>query len=184
MVVMMMLERLGLKADLAVTGVEVLERLERRPYDVVLLDIQMPEMDGLETARRIRSGEARGPRLIAMTANAMDGDRERCLEVGMDDYIAKPMRMADLKQALACCELIEDDPPAFSSATGQPEEEEKCPFITRCPMFPVFKNSAIRRSYQFAYCEHRFTDCQRYHLAIKGTMPDPRLLPDGLLLPE
>jgi signal transduction histidine kinase/CheY-like chemotaxis protein len=99
-VALRMLERLGYRAAVAANGVEVLAALEREPFDVVLLDVQMPVMDGLEAARRIRAHGATRPRLIAMTANAMDGDREACLEAGMDDYVAKPVRLAALAAAL------------------------------------------------------------------------------------
>ena len=102
-VALKVLKQMGYGADVALNGREVLEALAHKTYDVVLLDVQMPEMDGLEAARRIcasASGAAR-PRLIAMTANAMEGDRERCLEAGMDDYLAKPIRVPDLQEALA-----------------------------------------------------------------------------------
>ncbi|MBC8010267.1 MAG: response regulator, partial [Burkholderiales bacterium] len=97
-----MLARLGYRADLAGNGLEVLAALERQPYDIILMDVQMPEMDGLEAARRIRSTttNAPAPHIIALTANAMDGDRETCLAAGMNDYITKPMRAADLAAAL------------------------------------------------------------------------------------
>ncbi|HBY96348.1 MAG TPA: hybrid sensor histidine kinase/response regulator [Chloroflexi bacterium] len=98
-----LLERLGYRADLAANGLEVLEALERQSYDVVLMDMQMPEMDGLEATRQIRrqwSG-AQGPWIIAMTANALQEDRELCLAVGMDDYISKPIRVKELVEALS-----------------------------------------------------------------------------------
>jgi len=97
-----MLEKLGYKPDTAANGIEVLKMLEQRPYDVVFLDVQMPEMDGYEAARRIRQkwdGPKR-PRIIAMTGNALEGDRERCLEAGMDDYVAKPVRVTELQGVL------------------------------------------------------------------------------------
>ncbi|MBN9108874.1 MAG: response regulator [Pseudonocardia sp.] len=99
---LLLLERLGHRADTAATGLEVLAALEEREYDVVLLDVQMPELDGLETARRItaaRPPESR-PWLVALTANAMAGAREECLAAGMDDYLTKPVRIADLAAAL------------------------------------------------------------------------------------
>jgi PAS domain S-box-containing protein len=102
-VALRVLKQMGFGADVANNGREVLEALGRKTYDVVLLDVQMPEMDGLEAARRIcasASQDAR-PRLIAMTANAMEGDRERCLEAGMDEYLSKPIRVPDLQEALA-----------------------------------------------------------------------------------
>jgi PAS domain S-box-containing protein len=97
-----LLERLGYEADLAQNGLEVLEALERQPYDIVLMDVQMPELDGLDATRRIRARwpEGEGPRIIAMTANAMREDRDACLEAGMDDYVAKPIRPEELAEAL------------------------------------------------------------------------------------
>ncbi|NJN65235.1 MAG: response regulator [Chloroflexaceae bacterium] len=88
--------------DVASDGQEVLARLERQPYDVVFMDVQMPHMDGFEATRRIRETfpADRQPWIIAMTAHAMQGDRERCLEAGMDDYISKPVRLAELETVL------------------------------------------------------------------------------------
>lgn len=101
-VALMMLERLGYRADVAANGHEVLAALQRQSYDVILMDVQMPEMDGLEATRRVRAEieSYRQPRIIAMTANALQGDRERCLEAGMDDYISKPVQIRDLVAAL------------------------------------------------------------------------------------
>jgi signal transduction histidine kinase/ActR/RegA family two-component response regulator len=97
-----LLAHLGYEADLASHGLEVLEAVESRPYDVVLMDVQMPEIDGLEVTRRIRRHFAgRQPRIIALTAHAMSGDRERCLEAGMDGYLTKPVQIAALEAALA-----------------------------------------------------------------------------------
>jgi signal transduction histidine kinase len=96
------LAKLGYRAEVASNGLEVLQALERQPFDVLFLDVQMPEMDGYEAARQIQlrwAGKPR-PRIIAMTGNALQGDRERCLAAGMDDYIAKPVRIDDLKIAL------------------------------------------------------------------------------------
>ena len=127
-----LLQRMGYRADVAGNGWEALEALSRQSYDVVLMDVQMPEMDGLTAARCIRqawsedwAGEdagnrvqeylqnpkfkipnpkSRRPRIIAMTANAMQGDREMCLEAGMDDYISKPIRLEELVRALSKCQ--------------------------------------------------------------------------------
>ena len=98
----MFLERMGYRCDLAANGLEVLEALQRQPYDVVLMDVQMPELDGLETTRRIRkhSPEDKQPRIIAVTAGAMRGDREKCLAAGMDDYVSKPVQAEELQAAL------------------------------------------------------------------------------------
>jgi len=97
-----LLERLGYRADLAGNGIEVLQALERQRYDVVLMDVQMPEMDGLEASRHISSTftDKKKPWLIAMTANAMEGDREACLAAGMNDYLSKPVQMAALRTVL------------------------------------------------------------------------------------
>jgi CheY-like chemotaxis protein/HPt (histidine-containing phosphotransfer) domain-containing protein len=85
---------------------EVLQALHRQPYDVVLMDVQMPEMDGLTATRRICQewSQSQRPRIIAMTANAMQGDREVCIDAGMDDYVSKPIRVEELVQALSKCQ--------------------------------------------------------------------------------
>jgi signal transduction histidine kinase/DNA-binding response OmpR family regulator len=96
------LQQMGYRADLASNGIEAIESVERQTYDVVLMDVQMPEMDGLEASRRITTKwpkESR-PRIVAMTANAMAGDREMCIAAGMDDYITKPIRVDQLVEAL------------------------------------------------------------------------------------
>ena len=98
-----MLAQLGLSAHTASSGREAVEAAKRSNYDVILMDIQMPDMDGLEASRRIREAipaEGRQPRIIAMTAEALAGDRERCLAGGMDNYLAKPVKLALLKAAL------------------------------------------------------------------------------------
>jgi signal transduction histidine kinase/CheY-like chemotaxis protein/putative methionine-R-sulfoxide reductase with GAF domain len=97
-----LLQQMGYRADLASNGIEAIESVERQTYDVVLMDVQMPEMDGLEASRRITSRWAAGERpcIVAMTANAMQGDREECLAAGMDDYVVKPIRIDALVTAL------------------------------------------------------------------------------------
>ncbi len=97
-----MLQRLGYRADVANNGQEALESLRRQSYNVVFMDVQMPEMDGLEATRRIREewSSPSQPWIIAMTAHAMQGDREQCLRVGMNDYISKPIRPEAIVQAL------------------------------------------------------------------------------------
>ena len=114
-VALRLLERLGYTADVAVDGFEVLEALRRRPYDVVLMDVRMPEMDGLEASRRITREWPKQDRawIVAMTANAMQGDRDECLAAGMNDYITKPVQLSDLKAALerATLEILANSEP-------------------------------------------------------------------------
>lgn len=97
-----MLEHIGYEADIANNGKEVLDALEQQDYDVILMDVQMPLMDGLETTRSIRTSQnlVRQPHIIAMTANAFQGDRDACLNAGMDDYVSKPVKVADLTRVL------------------------------------------------------------------------------------
>jgi PAS domain S-box-containing protein len=117
--VMFMLESLGHRADFAGNGLEAVDAWQRFDHDVILMDCQMPEMDGFEATREIRRRElARGPlparrvRIIALTANALKGDRERCLAAGMDGYVTKPFTMRNLETALE-----RDDPDG--TATGE-----------------------------------------------------------------
>ena len=94
----LILNRMGYRSDTVANGLEVLEALRQRDYDVILLDIQMPEMDGFSVAREICRiyDKSNRPRMIAMTANALQGDRERCLDAGMDDYLTKPVRREEI----------------------------------------------------------------------------------------
>ncbi|MDZ7591370.1 MAG: ATP-binding protein [Rubrivivax sp.] len=97
-----LLAQMGYRADLAANGLEAIEAVERQPYDLVLMDVQMPEMDGLEATRRIvqRWPAGRRPRIVAMTANASQADREECFASGMNDYVTKPIRVDALVEAL------------------------------------------------------------------------------------
>jgi PAS domain S-box-containing protein len=109
-VVLLMLQRLGYRAEVVSNGRDAVDALERQPYDTVLMDVHMPEMDGLEATRVIRSrlGDGKGPTIIAMTANALQGDREACLAAGMDDYISKPIHPEELAAALARSRTLPD----------------------------------------------------------------------------
>ena len=108
---LLLLERIGCRADVVSNGLEVLDALRRQEYDVILMDILMPEMDGLQAARAVRDGAWQDshmhtgivsqPYIIAMTANAMQGDREACIAAGMDDYISKPIQLEELALALS-----------------------------------------------------------------------------------
>ncbi len=102
----LLLQRMGYRADVVSDGLEVLQALERQFYDTVLMDVQMPEMDGLTATRMICERYAKAdqrPYIIAMTANAMQGDRDRCLAAGMQDYVSKPIRLTELTTALGKC---------------------------------------------------------------------------------
>jgi CheY-like chemotaxis protein len=98
----LLLERLSQTADIVSNGVEAVEAAIRLPYDLILMDVLMPELDGLDATRRIRERlpKERQPRIVAMTANALTGDRERCLAAGMDDYISKPVQLDELAKVL------------------------------------------------------------------------------------
>jgi PAS domain S-box-containing protein len=118
-VALRLLERLGYRADVASNGLEALAALERQPYDVVLMDVQMPELDGLDASRRICErwpAESR-PHIIAMTANALPEDREACFAAGMNDYVAKPIRGEELEAALKRA------PPLAERDDGSPASE-------------------------------------------------------------
>ncbi len=98
----MILKRLGYAPDVAANGVAVLQALEREPYDQILMDIEMPEMDEIEATRQIQHlyPPATRPKIIAVTANAMAGDRERFIAAGMSEYVSKPIRVEALIQAI------------------------------------------------------------------------------------
>jgi CheY-like chemotaxis protein len=99
-VLLKMLKKMGYSADVAENGIEVLAALERQDYDLILMDIQMPEMDGITATVEIRKLRPLSPKIIAVTARAIEGDRERCLEAGMDEYLTKPVNMDVLRAAI------------------------------------------------------------------------------------
>jgi CheY-like chemotaxis protein len=95
---------MGYRVDAVADGFEVLEALERRLYDLIIMDVKMPEMDGLLATQEIRKRwPENGPKIIAVTAYALEGDKDKCLEAGMDDYIAKPVQKGELIEALRRC---------------------------------------------------------------------------------
>jgi len=124
-VTMLQLRQLGYRADLAINGVEAINAIQRRPYQIVLMDAEMPEMDGLEATRRIRQAQAAGNpafprflRIIAMTASVLPSDRNACLEAGMDDFLTKPIHTDHLGAALARYLRDSSVPPDLCAATG------------------------------------------------------------------
>ena len=121
-----LLGRMGYRADVAANGVEVLRSLHRQPYDVVLMDVQMPEMDGLEATRAIWREWPAGqrPRIVAMTANAMKEDRDECLAAGMDDYLSKPIHVEELVRALQAAQPL---PSAACPLPVAPQPEQAAP---------------------------------------------------------
>lgn len=137
MVAVEILKRLGYRADVAANGCEAVRMLAQIPYDLVLMDCQMPEMDGYEATRQIRAGASGvlNPKvtIVAMTANAMKGDREQCLATGMDDYVAKPVNPRALADALAKWLT----PPPASLSPGSPAKPNPAP----APSTPVSRTS-------------------------------------------
>jgi signal transduction histidine kinase/DNA-binding response OmpR family regulator/HPt (histidine-containing phosphotransfer) domain-containing protein len=117
-----LLGQMGYRADVAANGLEAVAAVERQSYDVVLMDVQMPEMDGFEASREITRRWSAGerPRIVAMTANALQGDRELCLAAGMDDYVSKPIRVDELVAALERTAMREPDvvPPGGRDGHG------------------------------------------------------------------
>jgi CheY-like chemotaxis protein len=123
-VTLLQLRNLGYAADLVPNGREVLAALRKKPYALILMDAQMPEMDGVEATRRIRAAQAAGDpsipstlRIVAMTANAMAGDREVCIGAGMDDYLSKPVKPGDLRDMLA--RYLPSDSAVCQTTTGR-----------------------------------------------------------------
>jgi CheY-like chemotaxis protein len=116
----LLLERLSQSADVVSNGVEAVNAASHLPYDLILMDVLMPEMDGLDATRQIRARlpKERQPRIIAMTANALSGDRERCLAAGMDDYISKPVQLEELAKVLQRQQVHVDAQPAPPASAG------------------------------------------------------------------
>ncbi len=105
-VALRILNRMGYSADVAATGLEAVEAARRKTYDLILMDVQMPEMDGFEAAQRILAECAKRPRIVALTANTLREDQEKCLAAGMDEFISKPVKMEALQSALLRCPRI------------------------------------------------------------------------------
>jgi CheY-like chemotaxis protein len=114
--IQIILKRLGYRPDIVANGQEALDALARQPYDVILMDVQMPEMDGITATYQIRTQfpPERQPHIVAMTANALQGDRERYLAAGMDDYVSKPLKIDDLVRALLASQTLTDRPETSS----------------------------------------------------------------------
>ncbi len=137
------LAKLGYAADVAGDGLETIAALEEAHYDLVLMDVQMPHLDGLEATRRIRARWPEvGPRIVAMTANAMAEDREACRLAGMDDYLAKPIRTAELVAALTRSPTTPDD--AGKTAEGSDDSGGRRLGGEGPPMSRAYRRSRLR----------------------------------------
>jgi len=139
---LLILEQMGYKADLAMNGLESIQALSRKKYDVIFMDVQMPEMDGLEATRLIRKefSAERQPVIIAMTANALKEDRDICLEAGMDDYLSKPIQIPELVNALKNFEMHKRSKKRQSTDLSQ----KGLPEAGRPPQ-PILDPAAIKR---------------------------------------
>jgi CheY-like chemotaxis protein/HPt (histidine-containing phosphotransfer) domain-containing protein len=128
------LRRLGYRADVAGNGLEALDALRRQTYDLVLMDVQMPEMDGLQATERILAEwpAGRRPRIVALTANALAEDRAECLAAGMDDYVPKPIRVDELSQA-----LLRTRPLHAAADAAPPSAEASTPAAPIAPAPPL-----------------------------------------------
>jgi CheY-like chemotaxis protein/HPt (histidine-containing phosphotransfer) domain-containing protein len=147
-VAMRLLQQMGYRPDMAANGVEALAALDKQPYDIVFMDVQMPEMDGLEATRIIRERQldpSRFPNgkspviIVAMTANAMPGDRDRCIKSGMDDYLAKPVRPEDVRKIIerwATTMKSPQQPAKPASPTVSQTATATGPFATANPAAP------------------------------------------------
>jgi signal transduction histidine kinase/CheY-like chemotaxis protein/HPt (histidine-containing phosphotransfer) domain-containing protein/HAMP domain-containing protein len=123
---LIILQKMGYQAEAAANGLEVLEAMQRSEFDVILMDVQMPEMDGIEATRRIVAEYAQRPRIIALTANVTSEDREVCRSAGMDDFLAKPIQSGALREALMRCKRHEHEEVAQQApATAKKGSQEK-----------------------------------------------------------
>jgi len=130
---LLMLMKLGYRADVAANGLEVLKATSERAYDVILMDLQMPEMDGIEATKRLRipGTVANRPRIIAVTANVLQSDRDNCIAAGMDEFISKPMKVEDLAAALSRAGSAVGM--AFESQQGLSASQNKATDMVRTP---------------------------------------------------
>lgn len=147
-VALQMLDRMGYRADVANNGLEALLALRQQPYDLVFMDVQMPEMDGLEATRRICQEWSQNSRpwIIAMTAHAMQGDKEECFSVGMNDYISKPIRMEAIAQALNNYRVLDSSPssPENSILTAVANQDEQVLYSEIAPAIDAETFQALK----------------------------------------
>jgi CheY-like chemotaxis protein/HPt (histidine-containing phosphotransfer) domain-containing protein len=155
------LDRLGHTADVVANGREALEALGRVPYDIVLMDCMMPEMDGYEATKKIREGERQNGNLrrplhiIAMTANAMQGDRDKCMAAGMDDYVSKPVQLGDLRRAI---EKWNRSGPSGGPGPGSNPENSSAPPKVEAAPAPAAESGTLTTSSEPPMDLERFGD--------------------------
>jgi two-component system, sensor histidine kinase and response regulator len=154
------LDRLGYTADVVANGREALDALGRVSYDIVLMDCMMPEMDGYEATKKIReserqNGNSRRLHIIAMTANAMQGDRDKCMAAGMDDYVSKPVQVGDLRRAI---EKWNGKGPSGGPGPGSKPENSSVPAKVQAASAPVAESGTLTTSSEPPMDLERFGD--------------------------
>ncbi|MEM9216336.1 MAG: response regulator [Cyanobacteria bacterium P01_F01_bin.150] len=149
---MHLLGRMGYRADIVANGLEVLDAVSRQTYDVILMDVHMPEMDGLTATQQLchRYSVTERPRIVAMTANAMQGDREKCLQAGMDDYVSKPIQFKALTQALTRCTPCTEEQasPASNSDEEIPQSYDGEPVDSSDQQEDLIDNSILHSTFE------------------------------------
>ena len=171
----------GYAVDTAESAYKATAKLREQSYDLLLLDIVMPGMTGIDLLKSavVRSRLERPP-IIAISSVEDESTQSRCIALGVDAFLPKPIDATRLLAEVERVLGIDSAPAARSTAP-----DRTCRFITRCPMFPVFRSRSVLRVYQLIYCYRKYETCSRYKLASCGTMPEPTLLPDGsTLTPE
>ena len=170
------LQRIGMRCLRATGGHEAFAIYKANDIDIVLADLRMPNGDGVQLLKAIRATGS-DTKVVLMSGFA-DFSARDLYALGANALLPKPFRKAELIGTLM--RVCSGGPPA---ANPVPFDIQHCPHVERCQMFPVFQNESALRSNQHSYCYSMFESCERYKLASNGTMPRPRLLPDGSLAP-
>ena len=169
-VALAMLSSFGYEADVANNGKEAVEAVQKNTYDLVFMDVQMPEMDGLEATRTIRNTpDIQQPYIIAMTAHAMQGDKEECLSAGMNDYISKPIRKPELAEMLKKCPQISsnsDTPDMTNTTVKNNSAEETMPVLDT----EILEGVSMEKEFLFEVCKGFLDDAPRRLVAIEAAL--------------